>query len=436
MPYDIILGRDLEDRKKFGKGGASFIGRGYVKMGQTTSLSNNIFLDVNKPHVILVTGKRGSGKSTTLGVMAEEMSDLPEECNKQLAFLMFDTMGIFWTMKYKNERQKDLLQEWGLEPKDFDVKIFTPKGFHDLNKRKGLPSDKEFSIKTKDLNASDWANAFNINLTDPIGVLIERVIKKLQRQDTYSIQDIIDTVKEDKKSEDKIKNAVENRFLAANEWGLFEEYGTEIKDLIHPGQATILDLSPYTSIAGNWSIKGLVVGLISKRLIEERIRSRKFEELEDIKQMSFESFEEDKDPLIWVLIDEAHELLPKEGKTPATDALVQLLREGRQPGISLVLATQQPGEIHKDVLTQSDIVISHRLTSKIDVEALNNMMQTYLLADIQKYMNELPDLKGSAIVLDDNSERIYPIRVHPKKSWHGGETPSILKDKEKLFKEL
>jgi DNA segregation ATPase FtsK/SpoIIIE-like protein len=152
--------------------------------------------------------------------------------------------------------------------------------------------------------------------------------------------------------------------------------------------------------------------------------------------MSFESFEEDKDPLIWVLIDEAHELLPKEGKTPATDALVQLLREGRQPGISLVLATQQPGEIHKDVLTQSDIVISHRLTSKIDVEALNNMMQTYLLADIQKYMNELPDLKGSAIVLDDNSERIYPIRVHPKKSWHGGETPSILKDKEKLFKEL
>ena len=50
--------------------------------------------------------------------------------------------------------------------------------------------------------------------------------------------------------------------------------------------------------------------------------------------------------------------------------LTQLLREGRQPGISLVLATQQPGQIHKDVMTQSDIVISHRVTSATDLEAL------------------------------------------------------------------
>ena len=48
-------------------------------------------------------------------------------------------------------------------------------------------------------------------------------------------------------------------------------------------------------------------------------------------------------PLIWLFIDEAHEFLVKEGKTAASDALIQILREGRQPGISLVMATQQPG---------------------------------------------------------------------------------------------
>src|SRR3989338_2989491 len=38
------------------------IGRAYVKMGRTTSLSNNIYLDIARGHVVYITGKRGSGK--------------------------------------------------------------------------------------------------------------------------------------------------------------------------------------------------------------------------------------------------------------------------------------------------------------------------------------------------------------------------------------
>jgi len=133
-----------------------------------------------------------------------------------------------------------------------------------------------------------------------------------------------------------------------------------------------------------------------------------------------------------VFIDEGHEFLPKEGKTAASDALIQLLREGRQPGISLVLATQQPGVIHRDAMTQSDIIISHRLTAQPDIEALNSIMQTYLLESIRKNMAELPSLKGSALILDDNSERIYPIRVRPRFTWHGGEAPAAVKAEVKL----
>jgi len=100
----------------------------------------------------------------------------------------------------------------------------------------------------------------------------------------------------------------------------------------------------------------------------------------------------------------------------------------------LVLATQQPGEIHKDVITQSDIVISHRITAKKDIDALNNMMQTYVSVDIQKHINDLPRMKGSALILDDNSERVYPMNVRPRVTWHGGESPTAihLKAKELL----
>jgi DNA helicase HerA-like ATPase len=108
------------------------------------------------------------------------------------------------------------------------------------------------------------------------------------------------------------------------------------------------------------------------------------------------------------------------------------LREGRQPGISLVLATQQPGVIHRDAMTQADVVIAHRLTAQPDIEALNSIMQTYLLESIRKSMSDLPSLKGSALILDDNSERIYPIRVRPKYTWHGGESPSAIKIKKDL----
>ena len=128
--------------------------------------------------------------------------------------------------------------------------------------------------------------------------------------------------------------------------------------------------------------------------------------------------------------------LKKNEKTAATDALVTILREGRQPGISLILATQQPGEIHKDVITQTDIVISHRLTARRDLIALNSMMQSYLYGDMTKYFNILPRMRGSAIILDDNSEKIYPLQIKPKSTWHGGEAPTALKAKGKAALEL
>ena len=246
----------------------------------------------------------------------------------------------------------------------------------------------------------------------------------------YSVDEIIKKVQKEKKSSQEVKNAVENRFQAAKSWGIFDEKASEIKEIVKGGQVSILDTSCYD----DFNIKALVTGILSKKLLQERMTERKKEEMSRIQ--SGEQFlvkEKQEFPMVWMMIDECHEFLPKEGSTPATDALVQILREGRQPGISMVLATQQPGEIHKDVLTQSDIVISFRLTAKVDIEALNSMMQTYLTNDILDYINSLPDIKGAGIILDDNSERIYPFKTRPKLSWHGGDAPSAVKVKRKIL---
>ena len=137
--------------------------------------------------------------------------------------------------------------------------------------------------------------------------------------------------------------------------------------------------------------------------------------------------------MVWLIIDEAHEFLPVEGKTAASDPLITILREGRQPGISLVLATQQPGKIHTDVMTQSDVILSHRITAKLDTDALGMLMQSYMRQGLDKYLDNLPREKGAAIILDDNNERMYPIRVRPRFTWHGGEAPQAIPGKKKIF---
>ena len=436
MPYNIIIGRNISDKKILGNRGLTFIGKGYVKMGQYTSLSNKIFMDIARSHVILVAGKRGSGKSYTLGVIAEELSNLPEETSRNIASLIFDTMGIYWTMKFANEKDRELLHDWNLKSKNLQVKIFVPFGHYDSYIEKRIPVDKKFALDVKELNTEDWITTFRLDIINPVSILIERTISKLKQKEKFDINDIIFNLEKDEKTSREIKNSATSLFEAANSWGIFakkHEQATQIKDLISAGTTSVLDLSVYNSI-GTFNVRALVISLISRKIFEQRMDARKKEEIESVsKGFDLLSKQEEKEnPLVWLFIDEAHEFLPLDKKTIATDALVQLLREGRQPGISLVLATQQPGQIHRDVMTQSDIIIAHRVTSKPDLEALNCIMQSYLFESIKKYMDDLPSLKGSAIILDDNSERIYPMRIRPRFTWHGGEAPTAVKAEKQL----
>ena len=435
--YDIVLGRSESDKEKYGTQGTIFLGKHYVKMGQTVSLSNKVYLDISKSHVVFIVGKRGSGKSYSMGVIAEGIYDLPDEIRNNLAVVMLDTMGIYWTMKYPNNKDKELIEEWGVESKGLNVQIFTPIGYFKEYREKGIPTDFPFSIKTSEISADEWCMIFNVLIIEPIGILIERILNNLKEEGIdYDIDDIAKAVEDDDRSEKNIKDAVENRFLVAKKWGLFSKEGTLLEDLVIPGQITVLDVSAYTISSGAENLRSLVIGLVAQKLFEQRMIARKKEEEEAIKEeihLFEEEKEEKKEPMVWLIIDEAHEFLPNEGKTPASAPLITVLREGRQPGISLVLASQQPGKIHTDVFTQADVVIAHRLTANIDVTALGNIMQSYMREGLDKQLNLLPPEEGAAIVFDDANEKLYPIRVRPRYTWHGGSAPSALPKIKKVF---
>jgi uncharacterized protein len=451
MTFDVIIGRSKKDVAKYGMKGTVLIAKQYVKMGQVTSLSNPVHLDVAGAHVIFIVGKRGSGKSYTMGSIAEGLSSLEPEVQQNLSIVLLDTMGIYWTMKYPNFQDSELVKKWGYEPKGLDVKIYTPSGFYYKYKEQGIPTDFPFSVRPLDVGADDWCRAFSISPSSAEGVLITKAVQVLQTKKeevtpgnfqpySYSMDDMIELAKNDEESDRVTKSVVVNQFEKAKAWEIFSKEGTPIKDIVAGGQVTVLDVSPYATMASGWEIKALVVGLICRILFNQRMLARKTEEFKSV-DSAMHYFSKDtenkmEEPLVWVAIDEAHELLPHDGKTAASDALITILREGRQPGISLILATQQPAKIHTDVMTQSDTVIAHRLTAKMDVEALGMLMQSYMRSGLDEELNILPRLKGAAVVFDDANETMFPVQMKPRFTWHGGGSPTAIKEKKNKADEL
>ncbi len=422
----IVIGRDREDLKRFGMAGTAYIGKHIVGKGEEAHLTNPIQMDVIRPHIVLCCGKRGTGKSYTAGIVAEEIAGLPKEIRENLAVLMIDTMGIYWSMKMANEKERELLKEWGIKPASVPVRLFVPKGYVKDYEAVGVKVDSPFTLATGELTALDWILTFGFSAIDPYGIAIERAIKSVQTRfgQKYDIDDIIKAIEADQRTEKAIKDALVNRFLTAHDWGLFEMKGTTVRELFQPGGISIIDVSHYMRVSEGWSVRAMVVGLLCRKIFQERLMARKAEEFEIMTGEVRKRI-----PMVWIMCDEAHQFIPNEGSTAASEAMLTLIKEGREPGISMLLITQRPNKLHEDALAQADLIISHRLTAEADLKALRSVMQTYMLEDIQDLINALPRTKGSAIILDDNSERIFTVQIRPRTSWHAGGSPTAIKPK-------
>ena len=421
--HEILIGRDLSDEKKYGLRGTGYVAKHIVGQKNEAHVTTPVRIDLSRPHIIGLFGKRGQGKSYSMGSIVEEMMLMPQDIKKNIGVLVVDTMGIYWSMKMPNEKDADLLAEWNLKPKGFDVNVMVPKGLAKIYNDDAIPFDSTFSLKPSSLNTDDWALSFNLELDSEMGILLQKVMRGMRDRTNYKIDDIIKEIEKDDAS--KIaKEGLINRYQVAKEWGIFSDEGSSIHDIIKPGQTTILDVSHFSQASGGWSVKSLVIGLLARHILDARIKARRMEESEDMEGTSKGGHM----PITWMMIDEAHQFLPNEGMTAASSPLLQWVKIGREPGVSLLLATQMPNKLHQEAISQCDLVISHRLTSSKDINSLSQIMQSYLKYGISDYFDNLPRVKGAAIILDDNSERLYPIRMRPRMSWHAGGSPIAIKD--------
>ena len=149
----------------------------------------DLWLDISGEQVVAVFGKRGTGKSYTLGVLLEAISAGKGETKiskleTPRGALVFDIMDIYWTSTIalrpdgppEVRKQYEVMRKRGFTPVQLNIDVWVPAGFErsDID-----PSGvHRFLISPSDLSLDDWGSLFEVDVyTEPRGMLIADLIQ-------------------------------------------------------------------------------------------------------------------------------------------------------------------------------------------------------------------------------------------------------------------
>ena len=383
-----------------------------IFLGRDFKTEEPIYVESDRSRVILICGKRGSGKSYTMGVFLEELYG-----KDNTLVIVIDPLRNFYTMSRANYDQEDNLYRWNLSPRGIPVRLLIPG---DPVKRYGQElidalqaqeaKVESFRINPGDLTPDTWLDLFDLSLTEPMGLALYRGVSQLRHEQGiyFSLQDLIEKVKKPNKSKETTTDALLARLeVALDEWDLFSNYYKEITELFDVHAVNVIDVGVLGS--SRFGLRNLVVLILTQDLFRKRSQARLQEELglqTDI-------------PKVWLAIDEAQEFVPSGKTSLSKESLIQWVKEGRQPGLSLIAATQQPAAIDRELLSQCDLILAHKVTTTDDVDALNRLSHNYMASELKQYLRQI-DRKGEALMVDDEEETVRVAQIRPRRSRHGG----------------
>jgi DNA helicase HerA-like ATPase len=319
------------------------------------SEGTTVALDADGPHAVAVVGKRGSGKSYTLGVLAEELARLGG-----LAPVVIDPMGSFR----------------GLEGSVSD------DGVTDVS----ATVIEDPSVPASALDPRTWCGLLGLSPESGAGSLVWQAATAAGTLAEMAAH----VAASDAPSADS--RAALNHLRLAASWDIFDPAGLSATSLAS-AEATVIDLSTLDEAPGN---------AVTRAIGETLYRARVTDAI---------------DRLPWLLVDEARAFF--DGA--AAGALTRILRRGRAPGVSLTVATQRPTAIPAVAVSQSDILIAHRLSSSEDREALRGARPSTARGVFEE---RLPDAPGEALVIDDATESVHTVCVRRRHTPHGAGNPS------------
>lgn len=382
-------------------------------IGEEIETGEDTYIDASSARSILTCGKRGTGKSYALGDIVEEIHTEVSD----IVPLVIDPMGIYWTMAEENEEQRDLLWDWGMSEEGYRVNLLVPGAPEERFdeevlsefERRGIDINP-LLLNPSDMSPDGWCDLFDLNINKPMGIALYRAVRELNDEHAdgrFYIDDIIKKVEMDGDAGERTREALLNRLEMAQDWGIFAETYQDIFRTVDEDRINILDVSVIEP--GKYGLRNLVVQVLGKELFRRRQAARRREEL----QLGVDI------PKVWLFIDEAHNFVPSGKSSLAKDTIIRWVKEGRQPGLSIVVATQQPSAIDSDVLSQCDVILCHKITTREDMKSLNKLSQDYMSGELKTYVQNIDNV-GEAVYVDDEEETVKMVQIRPRKSKHGG----------------
>ncbi len=166
-----------------------------------------------------------------------------------------------------------------------------------------------------------------------------------------------------------------------------------IEDLLQPQKLTVLDLAGADKVVAAYAAER-ILREIWKRAITGRLQHP-----------------------VFLVLEEAHNLIPANGQTRASRIINTIAAEGRKFRVFLTMITQRPSKVSQDALSQCGSQIVMQLTNPDDqraVQRASEAISAELLAD-------LPGLnKGEAIVLGQLTRVPVMVRIAGRASAEGG----------------
>jgi hypothetical protein len=380
-------------------------------IGEELEEDKDVYIDAEGARSILACGKRGTGKSYTLGNVVEEIHTETSD----IIPLVIDPMGIYWTMTEENEEQRDLLWDWGMSTERFDINLLVPgEPQHRFDRevlreleRRGVDVNP-LLLNPSDLSPDGWCDLFDLNINKPMGIALYRAVRELNESGSrFNLDDIISKVEMDGNTGERTREALLNRLEMATSWDIFAERYQDIWETFDKNRINVLDLSVVEP--GKYGLRNLIVDVLGKELFSRRQDARRREGLSLGVDL----------PKVWLFIDEAHNFVPSGESSLAKDTIIRWVKEGRQPGLSIVVASQQPSAIASDVLSQCDAILCHKITTREDIKSLNKLSQDYMSGELKTYVRQIDNV-GEAVYVDDEEETVQMVKIRPRKSMHGG----------------
>ena len=405
-----------------------------------------VFMDLTPESVVAIFGKRGSGKSYTLGVLAESLCTRKVEtsigrCSRRKAALLLDTLNLFWSIanpfvgpedNSRFPREIEKMQTWGLTAPELDVSVWIPKGFRAAH---APVTYLDFGMAASDLSAEDISNLLEVDPQDLMGQLLAELLDKVwTASKSFSFEDLLATLEADDEiaqyyAESTVRGARQRLRAIAMLPFFSASASTSLTALLQPGHLSVLELGDVPN-----SLRTVIASVLLRRIHSERARASGAEKqlalntrLTPSERIELKHFLSSAIPPSWVLVDEAQNILPSSRQVKSSEAVVQFVREGRNFGLSFALTTQQPSAVDQRILAQADTVVCHKLTVSQDMVRMRDNLKSAEPLEVKvggatlDLMSWLRGLEtGRALVTNTEYDRIFALEVRPRVTPHGG----------------